>query len=1017
MICFFWFSSLLLALLRSTECIQWVNLTIEELSNRDDEKRIVLKRGTINDEFAITVTCPKPFVIHPRFYENSKQEPHVFVEAGRNLVEVPLSKVVHGLHGGPIVSILQDAETNSISISYPYIHYNNASVIQIMRRHATRIYFLCASEHSSIYDDLANKLSYLKLDTSPFVDAVKSDVRTYLKRRKTAIGVLHFDISRIRKVTHGCGSMPTPQFVNESEYDGSTGIRSCTVDIMEHPHVGFYCQGRVEPRHCFVQMYDSETSEVVPAVGLLDLKQSYAKWHFAIFDRKVITRRFNKYCKCIDDSTGNVTAQITLVTGMSHVCDISRMFSTNKSDPIMGIWCDIGMIPGSVVSIILPMDIYDESRFTLQDGQGIRRKPVRATSYVHPHDMDAHFLQQEDVINCVHPLRQYSFRNTFSSHALDIDLSHQKEGIITVHYLENKPLTYPDWFGGVAYMWNVTFNKNSYLIKDVTAIINVIPAMTHDYNVFGCEPPTLSIFNEGDGSSSIKKNLIISHHDFRICKTHVYPGCSISLYCPPGQHMVPEYCIEYGFDESLQGLSEWKGIAETMDNELVPGMRIIHKFMQGSRMTYTRSCSCVDDNGIERARITATKLRRHFVTYSKLGNAGNMIIPSLQISKINAFSKQLPEIENIPFSVPAPKTTNMLYAGMSMIIGCDLDVSQPVLQFIDLQSRTQPFTAAWNQLLNEQSLNLTPQSEWDTDLLSGDVTSLFPLNSLKYFYKYFDTDGKMTMMPTAYSTDIGTNTAGFKVTTDVDSDDDKSSRKLYLENPKGAIIVSKNNTKFINLRYVCGKLTKRHRLKVTTVGNNVDVYMQSQTDDEDMDVDVETIDDEDVTPDSTGHMAQNATSVNHSVIKETRSLNVWGVVNVTIPVTDPYLSGCGISDQREGLFRMNTAKLMNDKGVDIGCIVDTTKENASFYCPLPYVTEPKDCMPPSEYSYLTVVKPGGSGNAHFYVFMNENRLPEGQKKIRKLKSKSFDCHCNTTTGYRMSTIRLFSFYCDISDGI
>ncbi|KAK1444176.1 hypothetical protein BgAZ_100820 [Babesia gibsoni] len=136
------------------------------------------------------------------------------------------------------------------------------------------------------------------------------------------------------------------------------------------------------------------------------------------------------------------------------------------------------------------------------------------------------------------------------------------------------------------------------------------------------------------------------------------------------------------------------------------------------------------------------------------------------------------------------------------------------------------------------------------------------------------------------------------------------------------------------------------------------------------------------------------------------TLYVLGLVDVAIHPTDPYLHGCGMTDPSEELFRDNTAPLLNDAGERIGCEVDLALGDASFYCPLPYHTEPPNCMPRAPTWSFRVIKPGGAGNKHMFVFTKGALRRWFNRCWKQMKQETFECHCTTYKGIRMATIRV-----------
>ncbi|KAK1442456.1 hypothetical protein BgAZ_404860 [Babesia gibsoni] len=1021
-------TSLLSGLLGCVEAIKWTELSIGELSHQDERKRVVVAKGAVRNEFAIRLTCPMPYVIYPRNDdEAAKTDRHVFVEAGGSLVEVPLSKVIHGLYGKPTVRVFQDEENNVMEIHYPNITYLSRYVVDIIRGRATHIYLLCSLPHTSLHHDLLSKLRYLNVvvDSSITVSR-RNEIAKYLKGRNSAIGMFSIDISSIHKATHGCGSLPTRPFLNAADYDDISGVRSCTVDITEHPDVGFYCDGTIQPTDCFYKLLNSETSNEINIGGLVDVKRSSNwNWYFATYYRKGIIKGFNGYCKCVDVSTGEVTAQINIMTGMSHECDINGMILKNKVQPIIGNWCDVALLPGSTLTIKVPINIYDTYLTQRTNRESTQSRPTLLHSSIYPQDMKNAFLNHTELSSHIHPPIVYKSDEYMTGDALHIDQSKEKDdGIITVTYLENSPLSYPPWFTGLTYTWNLDTDTDRLNVKDTVAIVNLVPVVTHDYYMTGCEPPTSSIFYMGNGYNAHRQDLEIYGHKMRLCHTTLRFRQNYGLYCPPGHAIEPKGCEKYGFNAVSQGLEHWKGFAVLWSNEFLSSMRIFTRALKMSpRRKCSLSCSCVDKDGIERARLVVSNSNQQSTHFIRLGykESMSMVVPSVNIIDGGIEGERLPEIQEIPFPFPFPNKTILLYRGTSRFLNGLVPFINSHTRFINLNGRTEPFLTHRDNVVNDNMFIGVAYNQWECSELSNHEALFLPLNVKKYFYREVNTDGARKLVPVEYSKVLGTNAAGFKVETKLQSGDIYDYDSITLMNPMSSIIVSKTN-EVINLKYAYGKLTSRCNIIENVVGDTMDDGLESIDEAEYLDVEFEANYETEImnlednqsmslaTPDSSGSnnaVMENGVASTTTDVKETRSLTVFGVINIAIHPTDPYLHGCGINDPSEELFRDDTVPLLNNANENIGCEVDIAEGDASFYCPRPYHTEPPNCMPTTPGGALRVSRPGKLGNRHFHVFTKtEEESENGTSNVQGTTRETFECHCVTNTGLRMVTIRV-----------
>ncbi|KAK1442335.1 hypothetical protein BgAZ_403650 [Babesia gibsoni] len=982
----------------------------------DHSQEIAVTRSIINHLFEIRVTCMQPYVIHPRYnYETAERGPLVYVEAGGNLEEVPLSRIITGINARVIVDYRKDEGMHKMTIRYCGVNVDDyKGAADLIRRHATHIYFICALPDTDILRVGQGKIGYLVNSANHHLMSVKEYITKHIKSHYAIMEMFSIDISGIKKVTHGCGSKDTPEFMNEVHHDVESGVRSCTVDIMEHPDVGFYCDGKLQPSGCFRFLFDSETYDEANIDGIVYLTQSTDDyWNFVTFERKRLKKKFSGYCQCVDEETGQVKAQINIMTGMSHVCDINGLMFKHLTQPIIGNWCDVALLPGSTLTIKVPVNIYNEETPILRDGKLIEPIPVMMNSYMFPLNMNDYFLNHKEVIGEFRNSHMYDRFKSILSDALCIDQSRQKdEGIITLRYVKDAPLTYPYGIKGLAYIWSLITNKDSFPFKNTIAVINFVPAITHEHYMIGCEPPTSSIFPIWNGKMYFYRNIHVRGYSMNVFHADNMYNSWFAFYCPPGHNMEPNDCEEVGYDETLQSLSDWNGVAKLTRNEMVHRMLLFQKLDPTSGSSYSRSCSCLDGDGVEKARVTVSNYNRNFITYDKLGAQRNMkmIVPVVTITHVCIEDKNLPEVHAIPFCTSPPPKTNILSPGVALRIGCYGDSTSSVFEFIKLHGRTEPFLVEGKHILDEALFsNKTDRQKWVYDELSVDSGRLLPLNMQKYFYQHVITSGKHKMVPVEYSQVLGTNITGLKIVSNANAKSKYDNGTVDITYPMSSILVSKSNATSVKLHYICGKLTRAHRR--TTDEDIPDMYRNVEDDNKGSSKNpknaiTETSHEDSIPSGSDYPVIENDNSLATSEVKETRSLTVFGVINIAIHPTDPYLHGCGMTDPSEELFRDDTVPLLNNANEKIGCEVDIAEGDASFYCPLPYHTEPPNCMPTSSTVAFNVKQPGGKGNRHFYIFTKGGMDSSDDSMLHVTKREVFECHCVTNKGIRMATIRV-----------
>ncbi|KAK1442195.1 hypothetical protein BgAZ_402250 [Babesia gibsoni] len=1012
---FVWIVPLLLALLSSADEIEWYKLNLDDLNATDNRKRLVMVHGMVINGFSLRLVWPASYILYPPKNEAEPNNPNVYILSNGKLLELPLSRVIQGIYGDPIVNYRREGSTSIMEIHYPgIINPADIAVVNLLRRYAQEIHFVCLSPEQNMSNHIKEMVSSLITNrVYGSFRIIKRMVANFLEKSSSALGIFTLDIDYINVATHGCGSKDTPQFLNEAKHDEGAAFRSCTVDIMEHPQVGFYCDGTIQPDDCFNEIYDSQSyNRVFVGDGVMDIKLSQDnKWHFAEYDRKKINMGFNGYCLCFDSSTGLVNAKITLMTEMSHECDISGLMFQHLTQPILGNWCDIGLLPGSTLTIKLPLNRYHSKIRYLEYGGMEKTNDLVMHSYTYPKDMKEYFLNQDDIVANINQLRLYDTPCNMMGGALKIDQSRRNEGIITMTYMRDIPLTYSDGIGGLSYIWNLKLNETRFNRNDIRAVINVVPAPTHDITLFGCEPATTSIFMFNEEYRHSKRFLNVYGHMVQACYTTFATEQLSALYCPPGQSMEPSECEKFAFNETLTSYDDWTGIAVVSKHSLVSNMTLFNKSVGGAERSFSRTCSCVDSNGVETARLIIDSEKTQRISGNYFGMQGNMklIVPSVNIVDAKIEGKKLPEIEEILFNDQENWTTWILSPGNNISITCSTRRSQPREQPITLEGRTTPFLIKKKQHLDEESLDLYQYNQWECNDPSKYKARIYPINRGKYFYQHMQDGETHKLVPVEYSKVLGSNATGLNLGATVITGARSDRDTVNLKNPLHSIVVSKNNEKSVKLIYICGRLTKPHRPRSSETVHRRDEGVEVQNDEEPMDVGERRGDLPLDIPSYSGNAAQlvtNEESSNSNVMKETRALTVFTVANIMIPATDPYLRGCGMTDPSEELFREDTVPIHDSNWKKVGCEVDLSRGDASFYCPLPYFTDPEDCLPTPSTGPFRVKKPGEDGNKHFYIF--EKVEINRRKKIRleSMKKEPFECHCITKKGAIRSTIRI-----------
>nr|PVC49750.1 hypothetical protein MACL_00002795 [Theileria orientalis] len=133
-----------------------------------------------------------------------------------------------------------------------------------------------------------------------------------------------------------------------------------------------------------------------------------------------------------------------------------------------------------------------------------------------------------------------------------------------------------------------------------------------------------------------------------------------------------------------------------------------------------------------------------------------------------------------------------------------------------------------------------------------------------------------------------------------------------------------------------------------------------------------------------------------------------------ISTTNPWVKGCGVTDEGEDFFKPETEKIKKN-GKEIGCRIDINKERmGGFYCPEPYKVDPPECF-----------QKGYERNKEGEEVVELNEMFESRewrntafryitiptqfkKRIRMIfkNKKTYICYCRTIKGKEMARIEI-----------
>ncbi|KAK2194709.1 bifunctional 6-Cysteine (6-Cys) domain/6-Cysteine (6-Cys) domain superfamily [Babesia duncani] len=330
-----------------------------------------------------------------------------------------------------IIQLRCNDENEMLIIKYP-----NDGIL--VRRQNFGLLYLCVRENINISAGMLRTLGdhmFIQTILIPNYNYVNTGYYI-LDPLNFGVGLTRISLSSECIITHGCGNIPTKLFLNHDRYNPMTNVRSCEIDIMKNPNIGFYCEGILDPPDCCHSLYD-ETNNLITLMNTSwDLIEHHGTLMRIHFSRYMHSKQFRGSCYCREVRTKIILSQITLKRNTEHVCNIANMVMKNRIRPLTDYWCNVILHSGDSLNIIFPTENghYDEdaSSFVLD-----RNVEHHCISALVPRNASTHCIVEINYWN--DPLyRTTSLYRIFGNDVLTIDDSNRKNGHIVITY-NNKP--------------------------------------------------------------------------------------------------------------------------------------------------------------------------------------------------------------------------------------------------------------------------------------------------------------------------------------------------------------------------------------------------------------------------------------------------------------------------------------------------------------------------------------------------------------------------------------------------
>ncbi|CDR97568.1 hypothetical protein BBBOND_0400600 [Babesia bigemina] len=777
----------------------------------------------------------------------------------------------------------------------------------------------------------------------------------YSKKGSPMLGIVRVSLSSVPRAYTGCGSMSAP-FLLDGWGKVSTGT-SCVVDVMETPDVGFYCKGRIEPANCPFSLYYGNNDMLSRMPFKVDVSSSGYEGGTMLamrYDRSSITSPFSGRCRCIDKATNTVTAVIEITSKERHVCDLSAKLTQHLSRPIAGDWCDVVLYPGSSLEILFPVtanELSSEVREALLGGDNVSG-PISTFMPAKP-DVEAltRTAGENTLVYGTVPLI-----SVVDPKVVEVDSALLSDGVV---YIQHKVSEAEPADRDPASFYFRCLHKGGSDHTSVTSTIKVTIA-------YGSPNESYA----GDAAADALNN------PARVSQYFTDMADTARIQCNSGEHMVPKNCASLTFNANRTAVIPLPRGMRSYSYRNIDNLRDF-KVEESFTNPFSLHCSCINDDGVETWRVTFNQIPQKYTMKGQSPDIKSMImVPRIKSYDVGGMLRHDKIV--IPVSdVYNEQKVLRVSAGTLNGLLCTPPKGMTNFQSVPLPGDVVPFKSPVDSNLQGDHFdNDTVMLRQDEDV-SKSYATWFPYNDSNEFVNLVKTGDEYTLTTADLNT-VMISKGGFSIGYNVDHESDLIDRSdLTIRYPLGSIVISRYGRTDVTLHYVCGSISPPISLE------------QDRWD--------ET-------------KRQHA---GESPEMEERSMVIWEIAKVHVPTTDPYVQGCGIPSESDGLFRPDTVPLTDDSGKTIGCVVNLkTAKVAGFYCPLPYRTDPPDCQlvlrkgPQARllkkvFNRLRVYR-----STHFHLFERRNVFFVKDHLKREKKLYTYVCNCETITGVVVSTIKV-----------
>ncbi|GBE62130.1 hypothetical protein, conserved [Babesia ovata] len=899
-----------------------------------------------------TAICPNrvndtEYIWYPQATLNDGVHLKTYVSENGQFRSTLLSEVVRYEAMNNLIRTVSTPSTTELHMSLSF------SELFVIGEH--RLIFLCGPRHLILSAALQSILGGLKSanQTQEFPSTPSTPLTQEISKIGHGLGVLFLYRGRQHLPLQGCGNRPSPLFApdNVVTVDPVTRTRSCVVDPMSKPPIGFLCEGRIEPNDCMKSLLDKNggimtVPEPFPYWGFEDSKP----WVIATYFQELALPPFYGECRCIDSETGQLKARIEIRSKDEYVCDIASMIFRNRVRPIRGPWCSVVLHPGSTLTIRLPANVFNSAAAD-EDFSAVPFSQLPSAyeyeSKFMPKDL-TRLRQQTDYYD-LETYDEISYNKGLAGDALELDVSQIARGEVKLKYHLDKPLALRRGSNSFFYHWTL-ISKNENVPDKIRAVLNVSYAFTHYYRIVGCDQGTPGVF---DGNI-IRRHCSTKEIGNGIGQTYECTFNRMSnmlwagIHCRSDEELLPDNCKSTGYNMYSNSIMPFPRTVRNATTYPIPGFQVFDMWFQHSPLSH--ACVCVDQLGYEKSKLVLELSHEESHTYIvRRETRFHRLFPYLRLPwhKVGLLLEGHTSTRFIMLHYTSKKYVK-LHPGTMFSMSCVLDR--------DVQG-----------IANNGAMETT----W------------LPNQPKEFHYTVVHTSHGRALVSTPHKDIMVSTNSGLEI---VHHDESMRFRykRLDITSRRGAVLISKDphQKKYVSMTFVCGKSQQLEDLSP-------------------------------ITGDALSSDASVQPFSNITELSEQYTWNIVKVnVETTDPYMQgcgvTYASDELFKPETPPLYD-------GDGQSQFGCKIDLqAAKEAAFYCPAPYVLDPPNCFSQvyvdgevksmSELSKSLVA----SRSNHFVILRFDSSRVGQNETLRQ--TPPLECRCVTVKGVVLSTIQIGNYY-------